>query len=98
MANAASYGGGLRIAPRASLGSDCLDLCLFGWTDRRRYVRHFRASREGTHLGLPGVAYVQARQATASGAGVWVEADGELLGELPMSFECVPAALSLIVP
>jgi len=29
---------------------------------------------------------------------VWVQTDGELLGELPMTFECVPAALSVIVP
>ena len=96
--NAASYAGGLRLAPRASLDSECLDLCLFEWTDRRRYVRHLRAGMAGTHLGLPGVTYVQARQATASGAGVWVQADGELLGELPMSFQCVPAALSVVVP
>jgi diacylglycerol kinase family enzyme len=29
---------------------------------------------------------------------VWVQTDGELLGELPITFECVPAALSVIVP
>jgi hypothetical protein len=29
---------------------------------------------------------------------VWVQTDGELLGELPMTFECVPAALSVVVP
>jgi len=53
----------------------------------------------GTHLGLPGVTYLQACRATASANGaVWVQADGELLGELPMTFECVPAALSLVVP
>jgi diacylglycerol kinase (ATP) len=98
LVNAVSYGGGLRIAPRASLDSDCLDLCLFEWTDRQQYIRHLRAGMDGSHLGLPGVTYVQARQATASGAGVWVQADGELLGQLPMSFECVPAALSVVVP
>ncbi len=27
---------------------------------------------------------------------VWVQVDGELLGQLPMTFECVPA-LSLVV-
>jgi diacylglycerol kinase (ATP) len=98
LANAASYGGGLRIAPRASLDSECLDLCLFGGTDRRRFVRHLRAGMGGTHLGLPGVTYVRARYATASGPNVWVQVDGEILGELPMIFAGVPAALSLIVP
>ena len=99
LANAPAYGGGLRIAPHASLDSDCLDLCLFAWTDRHRFVRHLRASRGGGHLGLPGVSYLQARRATVSAPGsVWVQTDGELLGELPMTFECVPAALSVIVP
>jgi diacylglycerol kinase family enzyme len=78
--------------------SACLDLCLFAWTDRHRFVRHLRASRGGTHLGLPGVTYLQARRATVSAPGtVWVQTDGELLGELPMTFECLPAALSVIV-
>ncbi len=99
LANAASYGGGFRIAPRASLDSECLDLCLFEWTERRPFVRHLRAAMRGTHLGLPGVTYLQARRASVSGtAPVWVQVDGELLGELPMTFECVPAALPVIVP
>jgi diacylglycerol kinase family enzyme len=75
------------------------DLCQFSWTDRHRFVRHLRASRGGGHLALPGVTYLQARRATVSAPGtVWVQTDGELLGELPMTFECVPAALSVIVP
>ncbi len=99
LANAASYGGGFRIAARASLDSGFLDLCLFEWTERQRFVRHLRAAMTGTHLGLPGVTYLQARRATASGSGtVWVQADGELLGELPMAFECVPTALPVVVP
>jgi hypothetical protein len=36
--------------------------------------------RGGTHLGLPGVTYLQARYAKASANGtVSVQADGELL-------------------
>src|SRR6185295_15029856 len=94
LANAAAYGGGLRIAPHASLDSACLDLCLFAWTDRHRFVRHLPASRGGAHVGLPGVTYLQARRATVSAPGsVWVQTDGELLGELPMTFECRPAAV-----
>ena len=87
-------------SPRGnSRSSDCLDLCLFAWTDRHRFVRHLPASRGGAHLGLPGVTYLKARRAMVSAPGtVWVQTDGELLGELPMTFECLPAALSLIVP
>jgi diacylglycerol kinase (ATP) len=99
LANAASYGGGMRLAPRASMDSGCLDLCLLDWKDRLRFVRSLPAAFSGRHLDLPGVTYVQAQHVTASGDdGVRVQVDGELIGELPMTFECVPAALSVIVP
>ena len=99
IANAASYAGGLRLAPRARLESDLLDLCLFDWVERRQFARHFLDAFSGAHLGRPGVTYVQARRATASGDDeTWVQVDGDLLGHLPMTFQCVPAALSLIVP
>ena len=98
-ANAAHYAGGMRIAPRASMESDHLDLCLVDWTERVRFVRHARAGFAGTLSGLPGVTFLKVQRATALGnEAVWVQVDGELLGQLPMTFECVPAALSLIVP
>ena len=99
MANAASYAGGLRITPRARMDSEFLDLCLFDWRGRLRFLRHLLTVFSGAHLGLPGVTSLQARRATALGDDeTWVQVDGELLGRLPMTFECVPAALSLIVP
>ena len=98
-ANAASYAGGLRIAPRASMDSEVLDLCLFDWPGRLRFLRHFVTVHAGAHLGLPGVTYLTARRATVHGdANTWVQVDGDLLGHLPMRFESVPAALSLVVP
>ena len=79
--------------------SDHLDLCLVDWTERVRFVRHARRGFTGTLEGLPGVTCLQVRHATALGNdAVWVQVDGELLGQLPMTFECMPAALSLIVP
>jgi diacylglycerol kinase family enzyme len=45
------------------------------------------------------VSYVKARRAVALGPdNRLVHVDGELLGRLPVSFDCVPAALSLVVP
>ena len=82
----------------ARMDSEVLDLCLFDWRGRFRFLRHLRAGFSGAHLGRPGVTYLQARRITARGEQTWVQVDGELLGRLPMTFECVPAALSLIVP
>ncbi len=99
LANVASYASGIRIAPRASIDSAALDVCLIDWTERWRFIRHLRAGFSGTLPALPGVTYLQVRRATALGNdAVWVHVDGELLGRLPMTFQCVPAALSLIVP
>jgi len=99
VANAASYGGGLRFAPEASMDDDLLDLCLFDSTERHRFARYLAAAFNGTHLGLPGVTYLKARRAVAHGPdNRLVHVDGELLGRLPVSFDCVPDALSLVVP
>ena len=99
VANAASYGGGLRFAPDARMDDDLLDICLFDATQRHRFARYLAAAYTGSHLGMPGVTYVKARRATVQGdATRFVQVDGELLGPLPVSFECVPDALSLVVP
>ncbi len=99
VANASLYGGGLRFAPHARMDDDLLDLCLFDSDQRARFARYLAAARTGSHLGLPGVTYRRARRAVAHGEGaLWVQVDGELLGRLPMRFECVPAAVSLIIP
>ena len=99
VANAASYAGGLRFAPEASMESDVLDLCLFDSTQRHQFARYLAAAFSGSHLGMPGVTYLKTRRAMAQGPeSRLVQVDGELLGPLPVSFECVPAALSLVVP
>ena len=99
VANAASYGGGMRFAPEASMDDDLLDVCLFDSTQRHRFARYLSAAATGSHLGLPGVTYLKTRRLVAHGpASRFVHVDGELLGPLPVSFESVPAALSLVVP
>jgi YegS/Rv2252/BmrU family lipid kinase len=99
VANAASYGGGLRFAPEARMDDDLLDLCLFDATERHRFARYLASALTGSHLGLPGVTYLKVRRAVAHGPdNRLVHVDGELLGRLPVSFDCVPDALSLVVP
>jgi YegS/Rv2252/BmrU family lipid kinase len=99
VANAASYGGGLRFAPEARMDDDLLDLCLFDSKQRHRFARYLAAAFTGSHLGMPGVTYLKTRRAVAHGdASRFVQIDGELLGPLPVSFECVPDALTLLVP
>jgi YegS/Rv2252/BmrU family lipid kinase len=99
VANAASYGGGLQFAPEARMDDDLLDICLFDSIQRHRFARYLAAAFTGSHLGMPGVTYLKTRRAVVHGDGNrFVQVDGELHGPLPVSFECVPDALSLVVP
>ena len=99
VANAASYGGGLCFAPEARMDDDLFDICLFDATQRHRFARYLAAAYTGSHVGMPGVTYLKTRRVTVRGpASRFVQVDGELLGPLPVSFECVPDALSLVVP
>jgi YegS/Rv2252/BmrU family lipid kinase len=99
VANAAGYGGGLHFAPDARMDDDLLDLCLIDSTDRLFLLRCMAAAFRGAHLGLPGVTYFRAPRLVARGpAEVEVQVDGEPAGALPMEFECVPDAVSVVLP
>lgn len=99
IANAATDGGGRRFTPHARMDDDVLDVCLIDSNRCWLLPRYLAAVRSGTHLALPGVAYLKTRRLFASPEGQpWVHADGELLGPLPVTFECVPRALSLVAP
>src|SRR5258708_38654981 len=91
-ANAASYGGGLRFAPEASMDDDLLDLCLFDSTERHRFARYLAAAFSGSHLGLPGVTYLKARRAVAHGPdNRLVHGDGRRVRPAPAQLDSRPA-------
>jgi YegS/Rv2252/BmrU family lipid kinase len=100
--NAPSYGGGFRITPKARLDEAALDVCIF--PTRRfafTYTRDMVACLFGDPTRFGDVIYFKARSLSARGsqeAPPWVQVDGELLGPLPMSFEAVPEALTVVVP
>ncbi len=92
------YGGGLAITPRARLDSPEFEVCVINTRSRLRYLRLLgHAMRGGAPEGTPGVTFRRAARLRCVG-DVPVQADGELIGELPMTFEVVPEGLELIVP
>jgi diacylglycerol kinase (ATP) len=100
--NGPSYGGGFSITPRARLEEAVLDVCIF--PTRRfafTYTRDVVACFFGDPTRFGDVIYFKARSLSAHGAPgnqPWVQVDGELLGQLPMRFEAIPDALTVIVP
>ena len=94
------YGGGLAITPRARLDSEEFEVCVIDTRSRLRYLRLLgHALRGGApEEGTPGLSFRRASRLRCEGDGVQVQADGELIGELPMTFEVVREGVELIVP
>lgn len=94
------YGGGLAITPRARLDSDEFEVCVIDTRSRLRYLRLLAHAMRGgaPEEGTRGLAFRRAARLRCEGDGVYVQADGELIGELPMTFEVVHEGLEVIIP
>ena len=102
-----NFGGVVRtLAPGASLLRNDLRLVLCRSDRRSTYLNYvFRCMTAGT-WNVRGVDLVHADQVSCRTindtndpkARVYVEADGELLGSLPIEISRVPNALTIIVP
>jgi YegS/Rv2252/BmrU family lipid kinase len=99
-----SFGGVLReLAPGATLRNGSLRLLAFKTRSRFRFMRFLLAVlfRRHTFTGqieLLDVSSVECRARRGSTARLYVEADGEVLGSLPVRIEVVPQALTLLIP
>jgi diacylglycerol kinase (ATP) len=97
MANAPSYGGGLRIAPAARLDDGKLELVFLRARNRFLLAWKARKLRTGEHIGLPEVEYARfARLALDCDPARDVYADGELVGRTPITVWVAPRALRVI--
>jgi diacylglycerol kinase family enzyme len=93
------YAGGVKITSRAALTMDCFDLCLFKGKSRLDYLRYLAGVMAGSHLYFHDVEYqtVQSVEMSAD-YPIRVQMDGENAGFLPMTFQIIPDALTLLVP
>jgi YegS/Rv2252/BmrU family lipid kinase len=103
----ANFGGVLnRLAPGADLLRDDFRLVLFKTSNKARYLRFSMGRLMNRNWQDPHIELVHASQITCSpypgvtGAApvIYAEADGELLGRLPVSIKAVPNAMNLLVP
>lgn len=99
-----SFGGALnKLAPGATLRSESLHLLAFRTRSRIRYMRFLLAVLFGRHTFFNGIELletlsVECHARPGSRAPIFVEADGEVLGTLPVRMEVVPQALTLLIP
>jgi len=96
-ANGSTFAAGLPIAPSATPFDGLLDVVVLGDLPFRTLLRHAYRFYQGTHPELDGVDTLRGRRLTITsldeGRPVWTEADGEALGQLPMTVEVVPHVL-----
>ena len=97
--NNISYGGGVKMAPRARLDDGLLDVCIVPAMTKLELLRWVPAAYRGEHLAHPRMIYFQARRITLqSTSRLELFGDGEFMRELPATIEVVPGALRVIVP
>ncbi|MDD9382225.1 diacylglycerol kinase [Streptomyces sp. ZAF1911] len=94
--NGSSYGGGMRICADALPDDGLFDVIVVGDCSRTTLLKVFPRVYKGTHLDHPKVTVHRAAKVTLEAAGITAYADGEPLGPLPVTAQCVPAALRLL--
>jgi YegS/Rv2252/BmrU family lipid kinase len=98
------FGGVLHnLAPGATLHRDGLRLVAFKTRSRLSYFRFLIAAMFGRQtfsheIELRDAVSVECRPCNGSSPRVFAEADGELLGDLPVRIEIVPQAVTLLIP
>jgi YegS/Rv2252/BmrU family lipid kinase len=96
------YAGWLHLAPSADLFAPGLTVCSFPSRSRARYLLYALAVLARQHLRLRDVELRQGAQVVCtpgdSSTPVRFELDGELVGALPVRFEIVQDALTILVP
>ncbi len=97
--NGKGYGGGMMITPNARLEDPWFEVYILApQRNNLAYLRALRACMSGKP-DVPGVWLIKGERVVANSVvEPWVEADGEIIGPLPMTFDIVPDALSIIVP
>jgi diacylglycerol kinase (ATP) len=97
VANGPSYGGGMKVAPHASLDDGLLDVVVIHEIGKLEFLRTFPKVFSGRHLEHPAVAvHRAARVDLDADRTLAVYADGEPAGTLPATFEVRRAAITVL--
>ena len=99
-ANAKAYGGGMYLAPGAALDDGLLDVvsCTSD-ISRLRFLALLPRSFRGTHVADPGVEVRRAAEIKVRADRPFVVyADGDPIGELPVTIRALPGAVRVLMP
>jgi YegS/Rv2252/BmrU family lipid kinase len=98
-ANSKAYGGGMLLAPDASLEDGAFDVVMIGQTSKLYCLRMLPKVFKGTHVRDPSVRILRGSEISVRADRPFVVyADGDPIGELPMTLRVLPGALRVLLP
>ena len=99
IANGGFYASGMKIVPEANLQDGLFDVMIVGDINKFDLIQTLpKAYLGGTHINHPKVRLEKAsRISIESEDRVYIQADGELLGETPALFYILPSALNIVL-
>jgi diacylglycerol kinase (ATP) len=92
VSNGCSYGGGMMVCPDADITDGLFDVMVLHPISKLEFAKVFPKVFKGSHVTHPAVEIVRSRKVSISAKAV-AYADGERIGQLPISAECVSGAL-----
>ena len=96
------YAGWLKLARPHSIREPDFSCCLFEGSDPGRYLRYALGVLTQTHYRLGDVRFLNGSsghcRSEQAEDPIFFEVDGELAGRIPVTFEVVPDALTLLAP
>ncbi|HEX6621774.1 MAG TPA: diacylglycerol kinase family protein, partial [Solirubrobacteraceae bacterium] len=98
--NSKAYGGGMYAAPDAELDDGALDVVYCERTSKATFVgKVLPKIFKGEHVHEPSVHVMRGAEVhVEADRPFMVYADGDPVGELPMTFRALPAALQVLLP
>lgn len=99
VANSPYYGGGIKLAPEASVQDGLLDIVLVGKLSKWRALAVIPKLFKGTHAHTPGFQILRGKQVSIEApARFTAYADGDAICPPPVKISLIANALNIIVP
>jgi YegS/Rv2252/BmrU family lipid kinase len=99
VANSGAYGGGMLMAPSASLEDGTLDVVMVEHVPKLRFLQLLPTVFKGEHVRQRSVHVSRAREVVvAADRPFTMYADGDPIAELPATVGVLPGAVKVIVP
>jgi diacylglycerol kinase (ATP) len=92
VSNGRSYGGGMLVCPSANIRDGLFDVMVLHPVSTAQFIKVFPRVFAGTHASHPAVEIVRSRSVRIESKAV-AYADGERIGQLPISAECIQGVL-----